>query len=364
MWPISCRLVPHSVSQHIQQLYTGYRMLQQRGLINLSQEVQKVQVHDGTRPRHLQNARYAHLRVVLDGRVKVHYDAHDSWEIDEDFLAEADLYFKRSYSPERLMDLTTGRARIRPLGLNYLVYPDQPDVWALRRHIALGTSKERLLASARSLGFMDGIRFVPRVRHMEALPDYDAHPKILFMARAWEPAEGPDEVCAKEEDRRHLNEMRAECVRQLRSAFGRDFYGGLMHTGYAKAHFSDVLLPDEGDASKRAYIHRLARHSICVATTGLHGSTGWKLAEYVAFSKAIVSERLRYAVPGALAEGTHYLTFETPEECVEQVGRLQADATLRRSLMTNNARYYHSHVRPDALVLNTILEALSEGDLP
>ena len=364
MSSISCRLVSHSVSQHIQQLYTGYYMLQRRGLIRLTQEIQDVKVLDETRPRHLQNARYPHLRVVLNGRVKVHYDAHDSWEIDENFLAEADLYFKRSFSSERLDQLITGREKIRPLGLNYLVYPDQLDGWALRRHAALGTAKERLLASTRSFGFMDGLRFVPRVRRMEALPDFDASPRILFMARAWEPTEARDGMDAKQEDRRHLNETRAECIRQLRSAFGRDFYGGLMHTEYAKSHFADVLLPDEGEASKRAYIDRLARHAICVATTGLHGSIGWKLGEYVAFSKAIVSEKLRYAVPGAFAEGTHYLTFETPEECVERVGRLYTDHALRRSLMTNNARYYDAHVRPDALVLNTMLAALAEVDQP
>ena len=32
-------------------------------------------------------------------------------------------------------------------------------------------------------------------------------------------------------------------------------------------------------SGKRAYLHRMQHTEICVASTGLHGSTGWKLAE-------------------------------------------------------------------------------------
>lgn len=36
---------------------------------------------------------------------------------------------------------------------------------------------------------------------------------------------------------------------------------------------------------------------ICITTTGLHRSIGWKFAEYIAASKAIVTEKLNYS-PG------------------------------------------------------------------
>ena len=95
------------------------------------------------------------------------------------------------------------------------------------------------------------------------------------------------------------------------------------------------------------------------ATTGLHGSVGWKFAEYVAFAKAIVSEPLNCEVPGDFKPGQNYLTFRSPTELVEQASTLFSDNALRHALMTNNARYYLGYVRPDALVLNSLLAALS-----
>jgi hypothetical protein len=96
---------------------------------------------------------------------------------------------------------------------------------------------------------------------------------------------------------------------------------------------------------------------ICVATTGLHGSIGGKFAEYVCLSKAILSEKLQYAVPGDLREGRNYLEFTTADECVEQAWRLFSDRALRNRLMCNNARYYNAWLRPDMLILNSLLTA-------
>jgi hypothetical protein len=109
----------------------------------------------------------------------------------------------------------------------------------------------------------------------------------------------------------------------------------------------------------------LRSHPICVATTGLHGSIGWKLGEYVAFSKAIVSEKLVFGVPGDFAPEKHYIEFSSPEGCVEAAVRLVENRDLRARLMSNNAAYYRKYVRPDSLINNALTVALgtSYGDL-
>jgi hypothetical protein len=98
-------------------------------------------------------------------------------------------------------------------------------------------------------------------------------------------------------------------------------------------------------------------HPICVATTGLHGSIGWKLAEYVAFSKAIVTEKLHYSVTGDFGPNRNYLEFASPEDCAAAAVRLVEDRDLREALMLNNAAYYRAYVRPDALVANALARA-------
>lgn len=352
-------LLPHSGSDHVQQLYTGFHMLKRRGLVDVRQVPTKVVLDRPELPRHLRGARHAHLRAVLGDGTKIHYDAHNSWEIDTEFLEEADVYFKRSYAPRRLASLGLASDKVHALGLNVHVYPDEPDAFALQRSRSLGGARYAMREWARCVPLLDNLHFTPRVRGLEALPDPSAPARILFMAQAWEPVAHPDDLGEKVEERRRITETRAECMRALRAEFGSAFSGGFVRSPFAEAAYPDLVLPDHEASTKRAYLERVREHSICVATTGLHGSMGWKLAEYVGLARAIVSEAVNYDVPGGFAAGSHYLSFRTPDECVQAVGRLVTDAELRARLMLNNARYYHAWLRPDALVLNSLLTALS-----
>jgi hypothetical protein len=193
---------------------------------------------------------------------------------------------------------------------------------------------------------------------MEALPQLDGEPRILFMARAWDPHDDPSRSETKVRERTELNDMRANCVRGLRKEFGGNFFGGFAHTEFAQQHYKDVLLPESRMASQRQYLELLRSYPICVATTGLHGSIGWKLAEYVSFSKAILSEPLQYQVPGDFRSGHNYLEFASAEECVRQARALASNSALRTEMMLRNARYYQSYLRPDVLVLSSLVRAL------
>jgi hypothetical protein len=198
-----------------------------------------------------------------------------------------------------------------------------------------------------------------RLDNLEARPDFAAEPRVLFMARAWDTSHILD---PKQRDVVHaLNEMRAECVRSLRRELGSRFLGGLAHDAFASAHYRDVLLPDAGLANKRRYLEILKEYPICVATTGLNGSNGWKLGEYVAHSKAIVTEPLQHAVPGAFESPAHFLEFTTAEGLLDATTRLVEDRGLRCAMMMNNYRYYRAYLRPDALVLNSLATVLGCG---
>lgn len=330
-------------------------MLYRSGLIDLTQDILKEEtIVDNTKVQHLRDARHAHLRVIVNDRIKIHYDTHDSWEIDMEYLSETDYYFKRSFSPQRLQNLGEQRNKVHPLGLNYAVYPSSLDRFAIERNLVLVHGKRKLYEIIRSL------RFTTRVHNMWSFPDYDAAPKILFMVKAWDPHNHPDRLSEKVDERMHINEVRANCIKMLRNHFGNHFYGGFIHADFTVKNYKAFLMPDNTLSSKRNYLRLLKSHPICVATMGLHESIGWKFAEYIAFSKAVLSEKLIYEVSGNLKKDINYLEFASPEDCVEKAERLFSDSKLRNYLMTNNAMYYHSYLRPDSLILNTIFTALSE----
>jgi len=363
MSKITCKLLAQSNHWHLQPTYTGFLLLYKRGLIHMTQEIVKEKLYDTSQTPHLRTARAVKLRVIVNDTFKICYNTHDSWEIDEEYLDWSDFYFKSSFSRSRLEYLGERAGKIFPLGIFYTVYPPVFDKFALARSLILPAFawKYTLVNLASAVNLPNFYRIIPKLNIMEALPDYDSSPRILFMTRTYDPYDDSERRSDKVAEKVRLNETRAGCIKLLRETFGSRFYGGFRHSDFAIKHFPDLLLPGNSQSRKWNYITRLKSFPICVATSGLHGANGSKFGEYVATSKAILSERPNYSVPGDFKDGSNYLGFNSPEECVEQAIRLVSNRELRNTIMLNNARYYQSYLRPDSLIMNSLLVALSNN---
>src|SRR5688572_10337051 len=353
-----CRLIWYSSSAHLDQVHTGFMMLHQGGLIRLSQRLSKTPFAPSSLP-HLKASAGAHLTALVNGELRIHYDCHDAVELNEQRLADCDFYFKRSFSASYVGSLPKPGAQVLPLGLNYRVLPDAPELHSLHRALMVRGARAKLATSLETLDDLNWVKYTPRVRELQALPDPDAPPRVLFLVAAYDPDDKANRSPQKRAEIQQTNAMRARCIELLRRALGARFYGGFIPGPYSCRAFGGLLANEADVTRKRQYIDLLKSFPICVATTGLHGSIGWKFAEYVALSKAIVSEKLNYQVPGDLAEERNYLEFASPEQCVEQAARLLESREERGRLMFNNARYYQAYLRPDVLVLNSLLKALS-----
>jgi hypothetical protein len=359
---ISCRLLYRSASPHIQQLYTGFCLLHRSGFVRLSQEMRRAPINYRNDAPHLKDAGHAHLDALLAGKLRLHFDTHDSQELALGELDSCDFYFKRSYLPAAIDSLAAGqRGKVIPLGLNYRVLPDVPDSFALWRGLSkTGLSTSTAAAFKQALDTNNRFGFQPRLRQMESAPDLGADPNVLFLVAAYDPYDDPARSQAKIDDRMFINETRARYLRLLKDALGPRFTGGFSHSRFTLENYPDLVVPP-GSTSQQNYLRTLKSFPICVASTGLHGSTGWKLAEYVAFSRAILSERLVYEIPGRFAPGKNYIEFTSPEECLNGAIRLIEDTALRGQLMQSNAAYYRDYLRPDALVRNALTIALNKG---
>jgi hypothetical protein len=366
MASIKCTLYYHAdrASRHIQQIYTGFGMLAESGLIEIVQRGKRYFDDPPPPQRHLRGAAGGLLIVGLsagsDPEMLLFFDTNDYAESDEKNLEKCDCYFKRSYSAEHVnASHPKYQDRIYPLGLNYYVLPDRRSTMALRRSISRSKPLlEQLDGILSSIDVKNRLAFYPRLRNLNALPVYSAEPRVLFMVTAYDPYNDPQRAKDKIEEKVQLNEFRASCVRTLRSELGPRFFGGFVHNKFTRLKYKDVLIEHARDAKKSNYLSLLQDFPICVATSGLHGSIGWKLAEYVAFSRAIVTEKLQFEVPGGFQPEHNYLEFTSPESCAEQSMRLLNDCELRKNLMFNNSLYYQHYLRPDMLVFNAISTAL------
>jgi hypothetical protein len=160
---IPCRLFYGSISPHLQQLYTGFLLLDGSGVIRLSQRRRRTPFRYPSDAPHLRNAGHAHLYALLDGDVRIHFDMHDAAEIAEGELDHCDFYFKRSYSTAFVDALANNhRQKVLPLGLNHRVLPNRVDCFSMARSLSLhGVSAQARCALRQALDSRNWLRKTP-----------------------------------------------------------------------------------------------------------------------------------------------------------------------------------------------------------
>jgi hypothetical protein len=190
-------------------------------------------------------------------------------------------------------------------------------------------------------------------------------PQILLLTRLWGPL--GDEVAAgpavRERTQRELdviNGTRIECIEACRAAFTGHFVGGLSDSPYARRVAPHLIAPT-AITNKQSFMALVKASPICIATTGLILSTGWRFGEYIAASRAIVTEKVHDTFPGSFRAPENYLEFSTVDQLLSVVRGLLADRTGLNAMMWNNYCYYRNHGRPDSLILNALLTAMSGG---
>ena len=288
------------------------------------------------------------LRLVYDMA-----DGYQSPEAMEYLLGRCDLYFKRSFSED--INASMGYRNVYPYGL----YCDV--TWAgnpLLRRRKLGIPRTVYETVC-------GRLVTPET--VEGVPDRDGSgpPRVLFQTVLWpqDPRLTPEE----NEEREAVSQARIRILRLLKERFGEQFTGGLRDDPVSAEKAPDLILPAKL-TRRREYLETMKKTAVCVASAGLHGSTGGKFAEYVSAARAIVSEPLRYTVPGPFAGGRNYLEFTTPEECAERVGFLLSHPEEIRSMQAENCAYYRKYLRPECLIRNTLetagISATDRGNHP
>ena len=354
-----CTVFAASRTDHTLQLYAGLYALRDAGCIRLRQRHGRAAASRELAPAVLEARRLDkaldNLLVDVEGRGLVFFDVRDSGAWFPDIAGRAALYAKRSF---RGGAYAGAPGKFVPLGLNYAVVLDRACAAELARSIAqldgsAFSAKRICLSLVRLAPRLGAALGAPTVSRLSAAPAPDVPPRAIFFARTWEPVDADDEGFDA------LNETRAACIRALREALGPRFLGGFSRTPLACARYPDCVVAADFSTRRSDYLRRLEAYPVCVATTGLFGSIGWKFAEYVALSKAVVSEPLEFEVPGPMAAGENYLEFTTPAQCVDAVARLLADRDLRARMMARNREYYLEYGAPDALVARVLHAALA-----
>ncbi len=151
------------------------------------------------------------------------------------------------------------------------------------------------------------------------------------------------------------------CCTDCKLLFRKQFTGGVSDNACARRLCPELIVPDKL-TGKRAYLHRMQHTEICVASTGLHGSTGWKLAEYVAAGAPLSPSRCGTPCRAALKRAKTIKTYTSPAECEAQLRQLLADPAAILAMAQHNAAYYQTWLRPEQQVRQA-LRQLEIGEM-
>ncbi|MGZ5190295.1 MAG: hypothetical protein ACXWCZ_04700 [Flavisolibacter sp.] len=329
---------------HLMQIYAGFFELEKLGIIDL-------------KLKPIKKPQPSIISAIINKKYKAIYDTDDglTWIIGDEITNlehfqktfKADFYFKRSYDP-RMQGYKPANCQIFPLGLNYNVHPDKNLLFyndSFKDKVKYFVKTNTVLKNISKKKFF-------YEKDFEYYPIKTKENRILFLTRLWDPEEALTEEA--KEFRAYLNSIRIKCIETCKKEFGDLFTGGLFMEPFAKKNFPSLVSP-KSFTNKASYLQSVKDHTICIATTGLHNSIGWKLGEYVAASRAIVTEPLKFVLPGNFDRGRNYYEFETSDQLLEKIEFLNSNPGKVMDLMKNNYHYYNNFVKPKNLILNTLL---------
>lgn len=256
-----------------------------------------------------------------------HPDLYPAW------LAWADVYAKVNLDPSRVP--TGVRARVVALGPAFGFRSWSPLQLVRARFVPRGLAEGSSVRRAWTGTLRTWRERVPLDAYR---PQPSRDDELFFVATPWR-------------KHRDVNEVRATFMRVAATLAGVRFVGGFAPSSPAEA----AEVP-QGMLAPRRYRHRewIARTQRSLAVfnnPAVHDCLGWKLGEFLALGKAIVSLPLPRALPAPLRHGEHlHLVDGSEAEIRAALERLRDERDYRRFLERNARAWFDEHLAPPRLL--------------
>lgn len=153
------------------------------------------------------------------------------------------------------------------------------------------------------------------------------------------------------------NAYRADFMRAVKGMPGLHFEGGFaprpdkVYLGY------DDLIGESFEPLE-VYMGKIMRSLVVFNTPAVKKCHGWKLPEFLAWGKAIISTPLMRMLPAPLVDGEHLLITDGSREDMERKIRLlMNEPELRHKLEQNAHRYYMEYLAADRVIVRILERA-------
>lgn len=266
--------------------------------------------------------------------IKYYIDAEDSDEFDEQGLLWCDIYGKVNINPQNIPEAF--EKKIIALGPNFGVR-----VWGFLK-TAIHAIRTCSLCRNNTINIQSHFyeywrQFNERLalneyKHQMSDPSY-----IFFLSSIW----APEDEC---------NQYRATFI-QIASQFKSLLFEG----GFAPPTRNDVLGIEQYTIRRRyslnEYLSKLKVSAIAFNTPAVLNCHGWKLGEYLALGKAVISTPLTRVLPEPLVHGKHiHYVDGSPDSIYEAIYLICNDDDYRQKLENNAKEYFLQHLQPHCVI--------------
>lgn len=279
-------------------------------------------------------------RVIVDYR--------DKSNINTDALKWADVYAKVNFNTndsDYLNLIPESKNKIIPIGTNFGI-----KIWK-----TFDTTKYLFLNYFRS------VKYLP-VNFRTFLSGYNWQLKreTIDFYRSAQSREGyvfhASSLYMNQQHGEMVNSLRAMFIRTCKSKSNCTFEGGLMNRSINQSskQYSDVITDKYYPVNQ--YLHNIKKSAFVFNTPAAWSCHGWKLGEYLAMGKAIISTPFINDMPEKMIHGENILFVESDEEMKNAVNLLLSDNALRQRLEKGSKDYYSKWVKPDLVIRRILIE--------
>ncbi len=320
---------------------------------------------------------HAYVLLILDSEhlsspLNVCIDLVDGGGISSiEHLSWSDIYFKRSYREKDYAHLD--HKKVVPFGLHYACTSLNEQIRdrtisTLLSNINISQLRTRPIRALKRT-FSHPVKFALMKRRkppqsaafpmtedvFDIPPCTDTKARIYYRTRVYSPSMAPK--LHSSGAIQIVNDMRANTIRALKAHFGDRFFGGLRPTDFSLKHYRDCTMRDE--IGFHGHLQAMQSSLVCVTTSGLFDSIDWKVPEYMAASRCIVSEQFKYGLPEDLVEGVHYRSFASPAECVAHCQFILDNPDTAKKMREAAYHYFQGNVKAENIMRSSLRRAVN-----
>ena len=165
-----------------------------------------------------------------------------------------------------------------------------------------------------------------------------------------------DHAIATNEGRKQFVEA---CIGNEHIDFEGGFYAAPDHNQYDA--YKKLLLPTFYPIDE--YLKKTHQSRVVFNTPAVHNCHGWKLAEYLALGKAIISTPLSNELPCELEHGKEIHIIHDHSEIPSALQELISNEKYNQSLQRNARDYFRKYMTPKSVVAKIVGVTLNDINL-